>query len=975
MDKMGPQTIQFDPVLTGREDELETLDSLIEDCQNNIGSTVFVSGEAGIGKTRLIEEALDKPSSEGMKIIRGRCVEESLGPLSPVKEALRDADLFHLIADNPPPKVLSAYLTDSAEILIAQAERDETDLDGDIFTSMLKGVSNFVSDSLSMMGEGEKGGVSGISYKGYNILMETKGEISLILVIEGEENEFLIEDMHDILGDVCDIAADMKTPEYGDCEINEKLSWFIDSGKYEGEFLVDDSKLKRENLFDNILMGLRRESSGGSIALFIDDLHWADPSTLSLLHYLSRNIKEDPIMLVGAYRPEEVLERWNNEVHQLKSTLRNMKHEGLYTSIELGRMDKVDVVNLLKEMLGEMELSAKFYDRAYNECEGNPFFLMEFIRHMIDEGHIVKNEGVWTLETPIEQVEVHSESYDLVEKRLERLSERQRRILEFSSVVGIGFESDIIEKGLDLERRGLLEELDDIENVHGLIKSKEKGYRFDHKKVREALYEDLNQELREEYHRSIGEYYEDLYDKGSEDILGKMIHHYYEAKDRRVIGYMFEAGRSAQDRYANEEAERFFTNALELINEGDEEGLLYVHKKLGDISKLKGDYISSLEHYQKALELEGDDENKAELYGYISELYANMGDYEEALESIESGMGMGSKEMCDLLKTKGWVLLRKGDYEKAKKVFMKELDVAGERCEDGKLAQALHDIGSVYFRMGDFESSLDHFDRAVEKWEKIGDLKGLSTSYNNIGIIYYYQYDFDKALEYHKKSMDIKEKVEDKRGVAISLNNIGAIYKNKGDFESALRCYEGSLEILEKVGDKLGAATSLKNVGIIHYYQGGYDEALELMRKSLRMSESIDDEQFIVHIRCWLNEIFLAVDEKELALEHGKKVLQISKELGTLGEEGIARRVLGMIYREKGEYRIAESEFRKARELLDETNNDMEFTKLLYEYALLFAKIGDDKRFRGHMKAALEKFKEMGMVWWVGKAEQALRSS
>ncbi|MGM0510394.1 MAG: tetratricopeptide repeat protein [Thermoplasmatota archaeon] len=971
---MEQHTIQFDPGLTGREEESEFLNSLIDDCKGGNGSTVLVSGEAGIGKTRLIEEALDESGSGCMNIIKGRCVEESLGPLSPVKEAFRSADLFHLVADNPPPKVLSAYLTDSAGILIAQAERDGTDLDGDIFTSMLKGVSNFVSDSLSMMGEGEKGGVSGISYKGYNILMETRGDISLILVIEGEENEFLIEDMHDVLDDVCDIAADMKTPEYGGDEINQEISWFIDSGKYEGKYLVDDSKLKRENLFDNILMGLRREASDHPIALFIDDLQWADPSTLSLLHYISRNIKEDHILLVGAYRPEDLMKKWDGEVHQLKSTLRNMKHEGLYTSIELSRLDKVDIINLLKDMLGEVELSAKFYDRAYKESEGNPFFLMEFVRHVIEDGHIVRNEDIWSLKTPLEQVEVPSRTYDLVENRLERVSEEQRKILEFGSVVGIRFESDAIEKGLEIQRRGLLEELSEIENVHGLIISTERGYRFDHKKIREALYENLNQELREEYHRSIAEYYEGLYEGDSEDILGKMIHHYYEAGDRRVISYLFKAGLSAQERYANEEAERFFTNALELIPEEDEEDMLYVHNKLGEISKLKGDYTSSLEHYQTALELEEDDEKKAKIYGEISELFANMGDYEKALGAIEAGAELGDKEMCDLLKTKGWVLLRKGDYEDAKKVFMKELSVAEERCDTGKLAQALHDTGSVYFRKGDLEKSLDHFDRAVERWENIDELKGLATSYNNIGIIYYYKNDFDEALKYHKKSMDIKEKVEDKRGVAISLNNIGAIYKNKGDFQSALRCYEGSLEILKKVGDKLGVATSLKNIGAIHYYQGDNEEALELLRKSLRMSEAIDDEQFILHIRCWLNEIFLAMGKTDLALEHGKKVLQTSKELGTPGEEGIARRVLGMVYRENGGYRIAESEFRRARDLLDETNNIMEFTKLLYEYALLFAKMGEDKKFEGHMKSALKNFRSMGMVWWAGKAEEALKT-
>ncbi len=969
---MDSQKVELSPPLIGREDELETLDSILNYCEQGSGATVFVSGEAGIGKTMFVEEFLSKARSQGINIIRGRCIAESLEPFSPIKEALRGSDLFHIISDKPPPKVLSAYLTDKADILIAKAERKETELDADIFAGMIKSVSNFVSDSLSMMGEGENEGVSGITYKGYQILMDTKDDLSLILVIEGDESEFLIDDMHEKLNELYEMSESIGSKDYNISELNREISWFIESGKYEGKYLVDDSKLKRDNLFDHVLLGLRREASKTPIVMFIDDLQWADPSTLSLIHYISRNIINDPIILFGAYRPEDLVRKWNGEVHQLKSMLRNMDHEGLFVPVELNRLKKTDVITLLKNIFGEIDQPAKFYDRAFRECDGNPFFLMEFLMHMIEDGHIVKTADGWTVERSFEDVKVPSKIYNLVERRLDNLMEVQRNILEFASVMGDEFRSSIIGSVLRYERNDLLKELDDIEKIHGLIKSSKIGYKFDHKKVRETLYTSLNHELKEEYHLMLAEFYEKRYQEGEEDSFGKIVHHYYKAKNEKGVNFLVEAGCSAQERHANEEADRFFTNALELIPDSDEDGVRYIHDKLGDVHKLKGDYESALDHYKMAIDGESEKDKIASIYGKISELYANMGDYEEALDSVESGMKLQPSDVCSLLKTKGWVLLRKGDYYDAEQVFMEERRRAGKKGDDGDLAQSLHDLGALYFRKGDLEEALHHFKSAEKLWKKIGDLRGLSTSFNNIGIIYYYRSDFEKSLEYHKNSLDIKERIEDKRGIAISLNNIGAIYKNKGEFQKAVRCYEQSLEILEKVGDRRGVATSLKNIGNIHYYMRDYTNALEFYRRALRVGESLDDEKLTLHVRCAINEVLLAKGDVKTALEHGKQVQKRSQEIGSAGEEGMARRILGAVYRKDGELDSAERELLKARELLDISGNQMEFTKVLYELGLLYYERGEMEKFQGHIKGALNNFKDLGVVWWADMVKKTM---
>lgn len=1008
----GNPDISFEPKLIGREREMNTLQELWEETKKGNGSTVFISGEAGVGKTRLIEEFLN---SKEAKIIKGWCLAESMEPLIPFREALKDVGLYHFISGKPNPKVISAYLIDEAGLLIVKAEREETELDPDIFASMLTAVENFVGDSLELMGREGKSKLQSIEYGGYDLVIQSRFGMSLVTVIEGENSEFLIQDMKKTLLHINNEIDSCKGDVNKEKKIQPEIRWFIDSRKYEGKRLVDDPKIKQENVFDNVLLGLRRISIKQPIILFIDDLQWADPTTLNLLHFLSRNTKDNGIMILGSYRPEDIGSE--GQTHPLKTVMHNMNREGLFEEIELKRLGRAAVDEVIADSLGETDIEDDFTENVFEESEGNPYFLLEIIRMLVEEEHLIKENGIWREVGDVEEARIPSRVYDVVSRRLDRLISEQRDLLECSSVVGEEFESSVVGEVTEMNRMKLLKNLNKIEKNHHLIHSIKKKYRFDHTKIREVLYNEINSELRTEYHRIIAESYEKLYQDNIEQYREHIGHHYLLAGDERGIDHLIQLGEKAKNDYANEEAEQFYGDALSLIGDKDTERAKTAHKDLGDVYMVVGRYEKALTNYKIALNLTEDDLERAELYGNIGGTLRMMGEYDDALEFVDKGIsltGENDVERCRLLYKKGWMFVRQGEYDEAIRVFDEERKLARRLGEDKERGQALHDLGTVYYHKGEYDEAEKYFLEAIKFRRETGDVEGLSASFNNLGLVYKNQGDLEKALKHYEKCLKIAEEIGGKSTIAMALNNIGVIHKNKGDLKKALDYYEQTLDIKREIGDKYGIAMALNNIGIILSIQGDLDEAmnyyertieiqkeigekygiamshsnmgenyfdrgecneaLEHFRMSMEIAEEIGERWLCIYNMCGMAETLVKKKEIKKAEENAAEALDIALDIGAIVEEGMSRRTLGIVYRGQERWDEAEDEFKIAIQIFEEKGYKRELSRTYFEYGLLCISMGRKEDGKVLIDKAIEIFEDMNMKTDIERAEQVLSS-
>jgi tetratricopeptide (TPR) repeat protein len=923
------------PEMVGRWEELADLKAKLDAVLLNTGSMVLIAGEAGIGKTRLVTELMNQ-GEDKFQILKGWCLAENLEPLMPIQEMLRSANLQYLVSGLPPPKAISAYLINEAGLLIAKAEREDSGLDPDIFASMLKAVGDFVKDSLAMLGKGGNDSLNAIGYGKYRIMLQSLGKMSIGVVVEGNESELLIDDMKTVLASIGDGLDNWSGQSSEAAGFATKVAWFIDSGKYDGTFLVDDPKLKQENLFENVLLGIQRASAEKPTLLFLDDLQWADPTTLNLLHYLARNTRKNRVFILGTYRPEDILQSLEGKTHQLETAMQNMSREDLFHRIEMTRLGSEETEKVMQSVLGATSFEKGFFEKVHRETGGTPFFILETVKLLVEEGAIAHDEkGTWKLAKELEKLDLPTKVYDVLKRRLDRLQKEQLEMLECASVIGEEFSTDVLGKTTETKKITLLKNLGEIEKAHKLIHYLKDKYKFDHAKIREVLYSGIGDELKREYHRMVGDAIAELRAGDAESAVAELAYHYHEAGDLRAWKYLIRAGDRARERYANEEAITLYGKALATLK--DKGGRIAVLEALGDLHALIGDYVKAIGYFLDAKDDARDDEAKARMLRKAGDSYEMTGEFDKSLEMLSTARMLFNDETKAeygrMLVSEGYAHYRKGNTDEARPLFFKAVRLFEQTGVDQKgLGNALRAVGNSHYCKGEYDSALTYYEKSLAVMERANEQIGIADALSNICTMYYIKGMLDKALEFQERSLNIEGTVGYKRGVALSLNNLGNVYIAMGRLERSVPFHERSQEMFDKIGDKLG----------------------------------------YIHSSSDLASVNLELNNVQRALKDAEKAVGISVAIGAKSEEGMSRRVLGMVYREMKEFAKASKEFEKAALLTCEIGDKSEMASLLFEHGVLNSAMGDDAKAREYLDTALSEFQRMGTKQWVDKCKNAL---
>jgi predicted ATPase len=332
----------------------------------------------------------------------------------------------------------------------------------------------------------------------------------------------------------------------------------------------------RERMLREMAEAVEALTAERGLVLVFEDLQWSDHSTLGLITYLARRREPARLMVIGTYRPTDVMMR----EHPLKGIKQELHVHGYCEEIRLGLLTEEDVAEYVAgRFAGEAQESLPELARLiYRRTDGNALFMVNLVNELVAQHVIVQGEGRWELRGTIADIEkeIPSSIRQFIEQQIDRLSPKEREVLEVASVVGAEFSAAAVAAGLEADVAEVERRCADLVRREQFLRTNGSSawpdgtvasrYSFVHTFYREVVYERVTEAWRAQLHRRIGEREEAGYGEQAREIAAELAVHFEQGRDYpRAVRYLQLTGENAIRRSAYQEALDHLNKGLELL--------------------------------------------------------------------------------------------------------------------------------------------------------------------------------------------------------------------------------------------------------------------------------------------------------------------------------------------------------------------------------------------------------------------------
>jgi len=609
----------------GREREIEQLKEKLADAFSGLGSVVMVVGDAGIGKTRLLQEFATYARLRGAQVLWGAAYEgEARLPYGPFAEALRD------------------YVSRTSVETLRQA------------------------------------------------------------VTEGSS-----------------VLAPMAP------ELKAKLPDLPEPPPVAAE-------AEAYRLFQEVTEFLKNASTSAPLVLVLEDLQWADKGSCSLLQHLARRLAGSRLLVAISCREAEL-----EPSHPIREALPHLRRESGFWELPLKGLRESEVRELIT-VLAEHEVPQPLVLALHQETEGNPFFIQETLKHLIETEALYQEEGRWTSKTAISDFGLPESVRDVMERRLAGLSEECRRLLQVGAVLGRRFSLSLAQRVAELDEEVILRAVEEAlaaQVVREQRQERRTYYQFTSTLLRENLYGRLSAPRRERLHLRAAHALEEAYPDRLEDYAAELAYHYREAGEgapaETAYRWTVKAARRALAAYAPAEAVSLYRSALELadavgLSQGQKARLL---SYLGLAQRGAADFEGQIQSYEEAawgFEAAGDVAGAAMAYTAVIAFLNWQGQFERALRFAEKGLELvgpaDQRERAVLLAWHAMTSLCLHRFDTAFKELAEAESLAEQVTDPFGLGTLFHPIACVYWFACYPQRAQEAGDRAAAEWEAAGQV-------------------------------------------------------------------------------------------------------------------------------------------------------------------------------------------------------------------------------------------------------------
>jgi class 3 adenylate cyclase/tetratricopeptide (TPR) repeat protein len=723
------------------------------------------------------------------------------------------------------------------------------------------------------------------------------------------------------------------------------------------------------------------EANTKPLILILDDFHWADDLSRDMLQSAANLIDEAPVLLCVMTRPQSNLplkiEPTPAGAPQSKNLL-----------VELKPLSAEDSRALLGHLVHLADLPEHVIDTILVRSEGNPFYIEEFVRVLIEKDVLRLRDNLWRVASAIDlqTLDIPTSLRGLMMTRVDRLPRELQDVLRSASVLGLQFPARLLE---ELERRlhgttnvlPMVERLIDIGLLEERPDTDEQFYAFTHILTQETIYNSLLHGQRPSVHRTVAESIEMLYADDLPNQSEVLSLHYDRARVRdKAMYYTALAGERARERFANHEAIEYYGRALQLSQHlsGFEAARWQAAVGLGQVQQLIGGYEEAIAFYQAALEewVEAPPIERARTLLRLGQVWDKRGNLQEAEQWLRQGLAEidraenASPEVrAQIFSELGWVVLRRGDLPSAQNWFQQGLALVEHTQHYGVLASILNRLGAIYYNRSEWTQAAEVVQQALELRERMGDVVGHARSLNNLGILKQASGDWDGALSNYLRAVEMHERIGEVEGLALACTNLGGLYTERGDWAQAEHYLERSFEIAQRIAHPFELAQAHMNLGRLYLLQERWAECAKHLNLAIPLYTEVG-----ANANLNLNDAYYlqgVLNLEQAQLDQAKQWAQRSYDLlrevteseqGSSVEWGRYEQLAGRIAMAEDDLENARLHFERGAEIFKANGAQIEAGRMAYWRAQLWQKMQRPAEAAADLQLARSIFTQLGAM-------------
>ena len=710
------------------------------------------------------------------------------------------------------------------------------------------------------------------------------------------------------------------------------------------DMLVDDTawgaldpRQRRQRTLDALIRLLLREAREQPLLLIFEDLQWIDSETQAVLDTLIESLGSARLLLLVNYRPE-YQHAWGSRT--------------AYSQVRLDALPAEGTGELLNVLLGDDPGLTPV--KQLLVVRGNPFFLEEAVRTLVETKALVGTPGRYRLTQPIQAIQVPPTVQVMLSARIDRLPPEDKRVLQIASVVGRDVPWVLLQAIAELPEETLRRALTHLEAAEFLYETSlipELEYTFKHPLTHEVAYGSLLQERRRALHARIVEAIEGLYPDRLVEHIERLGHHSLRGEVwDKALPYLAQAGARAAGRSANRQAVTWFEQALGILQHRSEtretrEQAIDLRFELRRVLLALGEYESMRDHLSEAERVAamiGDQRRLGWVFVYWTIYHLRRGDHEDALRygrrgsTIGAALGdFGLQVVADAYL--GIVHQALGEYGRASELLGKSAtrlqgDLIRERFGQAALPAVFvrSRLAWCLAELGEFGQAMPPAEEAVRIAEAVDQPLNLVVACVGVGAVLLLQGQLDQAIVVLGRAVTLCRDWSIPSWFPTAASLLGHAYTLSGDSAAALPLLEQAIE----------RAASMRL---------GYHDAFPLG---------------------WYSEALWIGGRAEAAIPVAKQALSLAREHRHRGQEGWTLRLLGDLASNQAtpDARAAQERYRGAMALATELGMRPLVAHCHLGLGKLYRRTGKPEQAQEHLAAATAMYRDMGMTYWLEKA-------